>query len=214
MTLIGQKDAEFLKEEFSEKLVGPVRLVMFTQELECQYCRETRQMVEEIAALSDEVEAEIYNFVTDAQEAEKYEIDKIPAIAVVGEKDYGVRFFGIPSGYEFTSLIEDIVMVSQGESGLSEATKEAVADLANPVHVQVFVTPTCPYCPRAVRLAHQMAVESDLVRADMVEAIEFPHLSNKYNVHGVPRSVFNETVHLEGGVPEPMFLERLLEAAG
>lgn len=214
MALIGQKDADFLRKEFSENMAEPVRLIMFTQELECQYCRETRQLVEEVAALSDKIEAEVYNFVTDEQEAEKYDIDKIPAIAVVGHKDYGVRYFGIPSGYEFTSLIEDIIMVSQGESGLAEATKEAMADLANPVHIQVFVTPTCPYCPRAVRLAHQMALESDLVRADMVEAIEFPHLSNKYHVQGVPRSVFNETVFLEGGVPEPLFLEKLLEAAG
>lgn len=57
-----------------------------------------------------------------------------------------------------------------------------------------------------------MAVESDLIRADMVEAIEFPHLANKYNVYGVPRSVLNETVHVEGAVPEPIFLEKLLEA--
>ena len=64
-----------------------------------------------------------------------------------------------------------------------------------------------------MRLAHQMAVESDLIRADMVEAIEFPHLANKYSVYGVPRSVFNETVYLEGAAPEPMFLEKVLEAA-
>jgi len=58
-----------------------------------------------------------------------------------------------------------------------------------------------------------MAIESDLIRADMVEAIEFPHLTTKYNVYGVPRSVINETVHVEGAVPEPMFLQKVLEAA-
>ena len=142
MLLMGQKDADYLKQEFSEKLVDPVRLVMFTQELECQYCRETRQLVEEVAALSDKVEAEVYNFVVDAEKAREYEVDKIPAIAVVGAKDYGVRYFGIPSGYEFTSLIEDTIMVSQGNSGLSAATREAIAQIAKPVHIQVFVTPT------------------------------------------------------------------------
>jgi len=213
MPLIGQKDADYLRQEFADKLIDAVRLVMFTQEIECQYCRETRQLVEEIAALSDKIQAEVYNLVTDEQKAGEYAVDKIPAIAVVGGKDYGVRYFGIPSGYEFTSLIEDIIMVSRGDSGLSEATRQALAGLEKPVHILVFVTPTCPYCPRAVRLAHQMAFESDLIRADMIEAIEFPHLSNKYHVHGVPRSVFNETVHLEGGVPEPLFLEKLLEAA-
>jgi glutaredoxin-like protein len=142
MSLIGQKDAEHLKEEFSEKLAEPVRLVMFTQEFECQYCRETRQLVEEVAALSDKIEAEIYNFVIDKEKAEEYNVDKIPAIAVIGAKDYGVRFFGIPSGYEFTSLIEDIITVSQGDSGLSAATREAIAQITEPVHIQVFVTPT------------------------------------------------------------------------
>ena len=142
MPLIGQKDADHLKKEFSEKLVDPVRLVMFTQELECQYCRETRQLVEEVAALSDKIEAEIYNFVIDKEKAKEYNVDKIPAIAVIGAKDYGVRFFGIPSGYEFTSLIEDIITVSEGDSGLSAAAREAIAQIAEPVHIQVFVTPT------------------------------------------------------------------------
>jgi glutaredoxin-like protein len=121
-------------------------------------------------------------------------------------------YYGIPSGYEFSSIIEDVMMVSQGESGLSEATKTQVAELTEPVHLQVFVTPTCPYCPRAVRLAHQLALESDLIRADMVEAIEFPHLSVKYQVQGVPRTVINETVHIEGAVPEPMLMTRFKEA--
>jgi len=142
MSLIGQKDADHLRQEFTENLVDPVRLVMFTQELECQYCRETRQIVEEVAALSDKIEAEVYNFVIDKEKVEEYQVDKIPAIAVVGSQDYGVRFFGIPSGYEFTSLVEDIMTVSAGDSRLSAPTREAIAEITNPVHIQVFVTPT------------------------------------------------------------------------
>ena len=219
MPLISEKDAEFLRKEFETNLVEPVKLVMFTQEFECQFCTETRQIVEEVAALSDKVEAEIRDFVADKDVAERYRIDKIPAIAVVqsgdgGEKDYGVRFYGIPSGYEFTSIIEDIVDVSKGDSGLQPKSREAVAAITEPVHFQVFITPTCPYCPQAVRLAHKFAIESDLITADMVEAIEFPHLSNKYAVHGVPRTVINEDFHQEGALPEPMMLAKLLEATG
>lgn len=217
MPLISEKDAEFLKKEFEENLVDPVKLVVFTQDFECQFCAETRQIVEEIAELSDSISAEVYDFVADKAMAELYSVDKIPAIAIVRvqdgeERDYGVRFYGIPSGYEFTSVIEDILDVSRGESGLQPGTKEAIASITEPVHLQVFVTPTCPYCPQAVRLAHKLAIESDLVTGDMVEAIEFPHLSNKYHVHGVPRTVINETVHQEGAVPEPMLLAKLLEA--
>lgn len=133
------------KVELSKQLTGlasPVRLLMFTQDFECDFCAETRELVEEIASLSDDVEAVIYDFATDKDEVEQYRIDKIPAIAVVSEKDYGVRFYGIPSGYEFVSSIEAIKMVASGESELSDATREALARLDEPVHFQVFVTPT------------------------------------------------------------------------
>jgi glutaredoxin-like protein len=217
MALLKEEDRQHLIKEF-EALQNPVKLLMFTQELECQYCRETRQIAQEVAGLSDAISLEVYNFVTDKEVAEEYGIDKIPAIAVLRDgyepKDYGIRYYGIPSGYEFSSLIEDVMMISQGESGLSEATKAQLAELTEPVHLQVFVTPTCPYCPRAVRLAHQLALESDLIRADMVEAVEFPHLSIKYQVQGVPRTVINETVHIEGAAPEPMLMARFREAIG
>ena len=140
--IIHDKDKERVRQVFEEGLVEPVRLVMFTQTTECQFCAETRQLVEEVAALSDKVVAEIYDFVTDEGKAKEYGVDKIPAIAIIGAKDYGVRYYGIPSGYEFTSLIEDIIDVSRGESGLRPETKEAVKAISEPVHLQVFVTPT------------------------------------------------------------------------
>jgi glutaredoxin-like protein len=219
MSLISKKDADFLRQEFENNLVSPVKMVMFTQSVECQFCAETRQIVEEIAGLSDNVTAEIFDFVDDKVTADLYGIDKIPAIAIVRvedgeEQDFGIRFYGIPSGYEFTSIIEDIIDVSKGESGLQSKSKEAVEGIKDPVHFQVFVTPTCPYCPQAVRLAHKFAIESELITADMVEAIEFPHLANKFSVYGVPRTVINEKIHQEGAVPEPMMLEKLLEAVG
>lgn len=141
MPMLKQED----REEVSRQLKGlanSVQLVMFTQTIECEFCAETRDLVEEIASLSDKVNAVVYNFVTDKDKADDYGIDKIPAIAVVGEKDFGVRFYGIPAGYEFTSLIEAIKIVSTGQSGLSDTTKEALAEIDEPVHFQVFVTPT------------------------------------------------------------------------
>jgi glutaredoxin-like protein len=215
MSLLKESDRQHLMNEF-QALTEPVKLVMFTQEMECQYCRETRQISEEVATLSDKISVEVYDFVRDQEIVEQYNIDKIPAIAIVrggGQaKDYGIRLYGIPSGYEFSSLIENVMMVSRGESGLSAETKAWVADLQEPIHLQVFVTPTCPYCPQAVIMAHQLALESDLITADMVEAIEFPQLSNKYRVHGVPRTVINENTHMEGAAPEPILLSKLQEA--
>jgi len=212
MALIGKEDRETIRKMFDQEFVHDVTLVMFTQEFECQFCRETRQLVEELGEISPRVHVQVYNFVTDKDKAEAYGIDKIPAIAIIGTKDYGIRFYGIPSGYEFTGLIETMIAISKGESGLSQKTKEALAKLESPVHLQVFVTPTCPYCPSAVHLAHRMAIESDKVRADGIEVIEFPHLGQKYHVQGVPRTVINEKVHIEGAAPEGMLLEKILEA--
>ncbi len=215
MALLKEDIQAQVLEEF-KRLEGKVKLVVFTQEVECQYCQETRELVEEVAALSDKLTVEVYDFVADKEQAEAYGIDKIPAVAILADgdtpKDYGIRFYGIPSGYEFSTLIEDIIMVSRRESGLSKATRQQLAQLTKPLHLQVFVTPTCPYCPRAVRLAHMMALESDLVKADMVEAIEFPHLSARYNVMGVPRTVINDEAFVEGAVPEAMLMARIQEA--
>ena len=215
MALLKEEDRNHLIEQF-KSLESPVKIVVFTQKMECQYCQETRMIGEELAALSDKISLEVYDFEKDKEIAETYNIDKIPATVIMtgGDqpKDYGIRYFGIPSGYEFSSLIEDIMMISGGDSGLSAETKEMLANLEEPVHLQVFVTPTCPYCPPAVLLAHQLAFESDKVQADMVEAIEFPHLSMKYQVQGVPRTVINETIHQEGAAPEAMLLAKLKEA--
>jgi glutaredoxin-like protein len=214
MGMIGDKDKKAVAERLA-KLTGAVKLMMFTQEIECQFCKETRELVEEIAALSDKVSVEIRDFVKNEAEAKKLGIDKIPAIGVFGEgdKDHGIRFYGIPAGYEFMSLLESIEIVSKGESGLSAAGKEKIKGLNKPVHLQVFVTPTCPYCPRAVVQAFRMAVESDNVTASMVEATEFPHLANKYQVSGVPHTVIGDSAQpMIGAYPEAAALDMILNA--
>lgn len=215
MALLSAKDRNYLKNEF-QTLDRPVKLVVFTQENECQYCRETRELAEELATLSPKIATETVTFAPEGAVAKQYAIDKIPAIALIADGpqpvDYGIRFYGIPSGYEFSTLVEGIMMVSAGNSGLPAEIKQQLAKIDKPVHMQVFITPTCPYCPPAVHLAHQMAMENPHVRADMVEAIEFPHLSNKYQVMGVPRTVINESYHLEGAAPGPMVLAKITEA--
>ena len=142
MPLLNDKDRQFLQDHLASELVAPVKLLYFTQTLACQFCKETEQVLQELAELSDKIALQVYNFVTDKEVAEAYGIDKIPATVVMGEVDHGVRFYGIPSGYEFTSLVEDVVDVSRGSTSLSAETREALARLPEPVHIQVFVTPT------------------------------------------------------------------------
>jgi glutaredoxin-like protein len=141
MSLIGEKEQGQIREMLAG-LTNPVKLIMFTQETECQYCAQTRQLVEEVAALSGKLSAEIYDFQADKAQVDQYRVDKIPAVAITGAKDYGIRFYGIPSGYEFSAFLEDIVDISKGTTELAEKTKVALGALKKPVHFQVFSTPT------------------------------------------------------------------------
>ena len=141
MGLLQERDRKTVEKEF-EKLQEPVKLINFTQEMECQFCQQTRELMEEVASLSDKLSVEVYDFVKDKDKAIQYNIDKIPATVIEGKKDYGIRFFGIPSGYEFTTLMEDIISVSTCESGLSEKSKSLIQTIVTSIHIQVFITPT------------------------------------------------------------------------
>lgn len=226
MELLNKEVREATQKKFDEELSGPVNLVYFTQEAsrllvpdhlkgqECRFCKETKQLLEEVSGLSKKITLTVYDFTADQEKVKEYGIDKIPALVIRNTGDLGIRFYGIPSGYEFMSLIEAIGDVSKGKTGLSPKTREALQALKTDVRIQVFVTPTCPYCTMAVRLAHQCAMESPHVRGEMVESTEFPHLAQKYHVFGVPKTVINETVFIDGAVPEDTFLEHILKADG
>jgi len=211
--LIPVEHKKHLVEELAQKLLNPVKLVVFTQEFECPYCAQTRSLVEELAGLSEKLSVEVYDFVADADKAKAYGVDKVPAIAILGAKDYGLRFYGLPYGYEFQTLLEGVISVSRGKAEISEETREKLRNIKSPVHIQVFVTLTCPYCPSVASLAFKFAVESDVVRADVVDVGEFPHIGHKYGVMGVPKTVINEKVEFLGAVPEDVFLEHVLLAA-
>jgi glutaredoxin-like protein len=210
MKLLNKKVIKELNEVF-KGLDKKVTLKFFSQEFECRFCRDTRQLLEEVSGLTDKIKLEIYDFMADKEEVEKHGIERIPATVVMDEKDYGIKIYGIPGGYEFTTLIEALKIVSTGETGLAQETKDFLDSLDKDVHLQVFVTPTCPYCPGAVVLAHRMAYYSPKVKGDMIEATEFPELSVKYNVMGVPRTVINETEFQEGAAPEEMIIEKIKE---
>lgn len=193
-------------------LTGAVELLVFTQDADCELCETNRALMEEIASTSDRLSVKIYDFVSDKESADAYRIDKLPATVVAGEKDYGIRFYGVPSGHEFLSLIEAIRMVSAGDSMLLEPTREQLKSVGRPVHIQVFVTPSCPYCRSVVQTAHRMAVECDLITADMVAANEFPALAQQYDIYYVPKTVINETREFIGEISESEFLEHVVQA--
>ena len=212
MSVLSESHMKQLKADLSEKLLNPVKVVVFTQELECDYCREARELAQDLSSLSDKIKVEVFDLLKDKQKASELGVDKVPATVIVGAKGEKATFYGIPAGYEFSTLIKDIVQISRGQTELSQETREALSSIKRPVHIQVFATPTCPYCPGAVSLAHQFAMENPNIKADMIEISEFPQLAIKYNVMGVPKTVINETVELVGLQPEQELLRRVSTA--
>ena len=214
MSEIPEDIEESVVKRFNEEIKDPVRLVFFTQEMECPFCAQTHKLLEVVANLSDKITFEVHDFVKDKDKAEELGIDKIPALAILGEKDFGLRMFGIPSGYEFQTLIEGIVLASTGNSELSPKAEEALHKAATkPVKIQIFVIPTCPVCPVLGAMAFQFAVASSNISVDIVEIAEFPHLAVKYDVIGTPKAALNEKVQFEGLVPPGQFLTFIQQAA-
>jgi glutaredoxin-like protein len=212
MGIIPESHIPQLKSDLARALVSPVTLTVFTQEIECQYCRETRELARELSSLNNKIRVQVFDLLRDKEKASEYHVDKVPAIVIEGSKKSKVNFYGVPGGYEFSTLVKDIVQASRGETALSADTRRMLGTVKRPVHLQVFVTPTCPYCPGMVSLAHQFAMENENIKADMIEVTEFPQLAVKYNVAGVPKTVINETVELVGLQPEEE-LARHVEAA-
>jgi len=215
MSLLSPADQERLKTTFGEML-RPVRLLFFTQTLGCETCLQTKQILDELPVLSGNITVEEVNFILEPDRAKEYEIDRVPAVAVVGqdeagnERDSKIRFLGTPAGYEFMSLIQAVLLVGGRPSMLSEASLKLIAAVQEPTTVRVFTTPTCPHCPRAVAVAHEMAFANPNITAFAVEATEFPDLARKYSVNGVPKTVVNDAVEILGALPPDAFVAQAL----
>jgi glutaredoxin-like protein len=207
-----------IQQAFSD-IQEPVQVLLFTSKASCDYCNETQQLLEEVIALNDKVELSVYDIDENQDLAIKFNVTNTPGIVIAAKdgqeiKNFGIQYSGIPAGHEFNTLINDILIVSRRDSGLDTKTREYLKNLEKPVLLQVFVTPTCPYCPRAVLLAHQMAMENPtMIRAEGVEATEFPDLANRFNVRGVPQTVINSgSGMVVGAVPEQNLVAEIMRA--
>jgi len=215
MSLISPSDQDRLRETFRD-MPRPVRLLFFTQTLGCETCLQAKQILDELPLLSDRIAIDEVNFVLEPEKAAQYRIDRVPAVAVVGQDDAGaerdshIRFLGTPSGYEFMSLVQAVLLVGGRPSTLSEASLKLIAGVDAPTTVHVFTTPTCPHCPRAVTVAHEMAFANPNITAFAVEATEFPDLARKYSVTGVPKTVVNDSVEILGALPPDAFVSQAL----
>ncbi|MBU0713426.1 thioredoxin family protein [bacterium] len=208
---IFNEEAQKQLKEMLKSVKEPIQVLLFTQEFECSSCRDTHMFLDEICALSEKLTLTVYDFVKDKAQADKYGVDKIPAILVLPDNRQanGICFYGPPGGYEINSFIKTLQEVSGNSEELPQVLLKRIKAIEKTIHIQVFITPSCPYCSGAVIAAHRIALENQNVSADMIEASTFPQLALKYRVTGVPKIVINETHELMGAQPLSAFLDTI-----
>lgn len=222
MPILRPQDRNAVRTRFDTELKRSVNVTLVTQKptplyipgRDCRSCGPTQELLEELAALSPMIDLEVLDFYGSRQEAVSRGVDKIPAILIGAGGSQNARLYGLPSGLEFSVLLDSIVERSRKRGPLQLETRRRLKRLTADVHIQVFVTPDCRFCPGVARVAHQMAMESPRVVADVVEIREFPSLAQRYRVMGVPKTVINDTVQFTGAVTEAVLLEMVLKATG
>jgi glutaredoxin-like protein len=214
MALLSEQDRQTVRGHLAV-IEDPVRLLFFTQTFGApDTVMIAKQVLDEIVSLNDHLSLEEVNFVLEQERARQYGVEQIPTVVLLkGDQDTRIRFLGAPAGYEFMSLIEAVILAGTNDSGLTPESRALVAaHVTTPLEIQVFVTPTCPHCPRAVTLAHRLAVESPMITASCVEATEFMDLSRKFRVTGVPKTIVNGSIEILGALPEDQFVRTVVGA--
>lgn len=208
--------------EMFEFLVNDVTAHLFTADHQCLYCNDTKSLITQVADLSDKITVVEHKgpskkpgespSAATLEVADEFGVRFTPAILLHGSEKYNVRFYGIPAGHEFGALIGTIVDVSSSSPSVPLDVAEDIQAIDKPIHIQVFTTPQCVYCPAMVRLAHSASILNPLIQSDMIESLEFQELAAKYEVFGVPKTIINETVVIDGMSPPELFVEKLFDA--
>lgn len=221
--MIPLKDQELIQQKFAAELLGPVKIDYFTErELSLEvpgrrpsaYCKPTREMLQELASLSDGISLRIHIFDEAVEERTKCGIERIPGIVLRGRDAAAFKYYGMPGGTEFPAFLESIVDISRGEVLLSKESVKELKKLREEVTVRVFVTPTCGYCPHMMRAAYQLSLASPKVRSEVIEVNEFPELGDLYRVRAVPLTVIAEKVAIPGAMHPDALVEQVVKAAG
>lgn len=213
MPLLSEQDRQTVRQHLAA-ITRPVTLLFFTQTFgEPETALATKQILQELVSLNDHLSFEEANFVLDKDRAATYGVEQIPAVVLLRDgEDTRIRFLGAPAGYEFMSLVEAVILAGTEDSGLTAESKALIAEhVKTPLDIKVFVTPTCPHCPRAVTLAHRMAVENAFITATCIEASEFIDLAQRYRVTGVPKTVASNRIEILGAVPEDAFVREIVQ---
>ena len=227
--MIPLKDQELIRQKFAAELLGPVKIDYFTErELSievpgrrpCAYCKPVRELLQELAALSDLISLRVHIFEEASEERTKFGVERIPGIVLRGAQQAGAptaalfKYYGMPGGTEFPAFLESIVDISRGEVLLSQESVKELKKLREDALVRVFVTPTCGYCPQMVRAVYQLSLANAKVRAEVIEVNEFPELADRYQVKAVPLTVIGDKVAIPGAMNPDTLVEQVVKAGG
>ncbi len=200
--------------EIFEQMKGNVTLAIFTKDEPCPTCAETIAFIKELSSTSKKIKYKLYNIKLDEKKAKEYDVTRTPTIVVLDNDEAyrGVKFVGIPAGYEINSLISALIQVSGNLIELPEEFVERIKKIDKPTNIKVFITLGCPHCPGAVETGHRLALENPNIVAEMIEAQTFGELSAKFNVSSVPKVVINDKVEFLGSQPLEVFLDNIEKA--
>jgi glutaredoxin-like protein len=223
MQMLPDTVLEQVRERFAKRLKGPVEARLYIRPgsgrlilpsgVGCPTCEDTRQLVTALADLApDQIQLTVVDV---TQEEVGDDVLDVPllTLGIPGEQ-HRIRFLGLPAGFEFGMVVEAIERLSAADVELAAESMDAIAELEEPAEILVFTTPTCRYCPAAVSLANRLALASPHITSITVSANEFQRLSTAFGVQGVPRTVVNRHGAFVGAVPEPVFVDAVLQLAG
>jgi len=203
-------DMETIETKFTA-LRHDVKLVFFNRESDCAHCNVDRRLFEQLASITHKIEFEAYNFAINEEKDREYRIFAVPALAIIGAKDYGIRYYGYPRGTELNIFIDDIVYVSQGENKLPHAVSQKLNKLNKEIQLKIFISLSCPYSLPVAKLGLKMAVASDYINVDIIDALDFLDISEKYNVRGIPMTVINENKLFYGALDSKEYIDNILK---
>ncbi|MDA4137444.1 MAG: thioredoxin family protein [Thaumarchaeota archaeon] len=212
-SLIGKEDTKEIRTLFRSQLESEVDILLFTSKEASVFCAPTKRLLEEVASLTDKVRLQVLDNDEGTAKAVEMAVDLAPTTVVISSNGAKLYFVGIPAGRQLKCLVEDIVDSSRGRTQMDEQTRRIIRRVTVPTIIRVFVTTFCPYSPLVVRSAHRFALENPMIRALMVETAEFPELTKRYNVVGVPRTVINDRLQFDGAPSEEAFATKVLEAS-
>lgn len=218
MGLLKEEDKKFLENMFKSDMLGKIKLKFFYTPNN-ESCELEKQIIDEVISLNPELfMLEEYSFNENTDKVKEYNIEYIPALIVTTEDETvgnNIIFYGVPSGHEFGSLIQTIVWVSNHDKQIiiSDNILDQVNKINEVTKLTIFVTPSCPYCPRAVLTSVSLSLKNNNIKTEVVMANEIPELTNQFDVQSVPKIVVNRDPDkfFVGAYPLPQFVSQVIE---